>query len=737
MAFEDDFSNPKSGWQTGSDESKEAVYENGEFSLLNKKSRAGCMTYNAATGEQSDFSVEVDVRRLSEDPNHEGGIVFRSQDKEVSHYAFLINGQGQYLVVKRLQGIFTVLKGLTYSNYIKTGTETNRLKVVCQATQIEVWANGYKLATVTDRSLSSGKIGLEVDTAEIPGSHYLFDNFELQAIPTTPMLGLPGQTESPSGLPDLAWTGILTLEPLAPIVGEKLHVKQSWKNSGPAAATSEFDIKLEIRRENINVFEQYIRVPQPVKPQEGQTLDVPLEYMIPEPSSYQITLMLDSKAVIAESREDNNITQSNILEVPDLSKESSFSKGSDTASIAQAITDIEKYRKGDVTLTVVDPTGQPCSGLTVEYTQVKHSFLFGVFSSSQDERVWSLMREAGINYAPVVLSWKDTEPESGRFNLGPERISLLSKFGLFGMGHCLIFLTPDMSWSTPDYVIRWSFDEYKNAVYAHFHEVVNAYKHEIKIWNVFNEPMYRDANILGLTSKQTIEIIKEGIQAIRDTNPKARILINIFNAGGEIPGVYPYDFLKEVVQSNVDFDIIGLEFYYNAYIADGLNPHPRRTLTGMAELIDQYSTFGKKIIVTEMSVPSKSEDDMQGYWNQPWSEELQAEYLKAAYTIFFSKPQLEGITWWDATDTANPFIYHGALLNEQDKPKKSYYVLKNLIKSWTTTGKGLTDSNGHLDFRGFGGTYEVTITDNKTGLSKKHEIIVEEQKHNLATIVLD
>ncbi len=61
-------------------------------------------------------------------------------------------------------------------------------------------------------------------------------------------------------------------ESLAPILGDRLHAKQSWKNNGPAAITSEFDIRLEIRRGNISVFDQYIKVPQSVKPLEERTL---------------------------------------------------------------------------------------------------------------------------------------------------------------------------------------------------------------------------------------------------------------------------------------------------------------------------------------------------------------------------------------------------------------------------------------------------------------------------------
>jgi len=530
--------------------------------------------------------------------------------------------------------------------------------------------------------------------------------------------------------PDLVWTGDFILTPPVPNVGDKVHIKQTWSNAGSTPISSAFDIRLEIRRENSPVFEQYMRVHQPVAPSEERTIDMTPEYVIPELGVYQITLTLDAKGVIAESRELNNVAESDSLSVV------SFSKEADMAILAQAKEDIERYRKGDVTITIIDTERQPCSGLTVKYTQTQHSFLFGTFCISSEERVWALLKQAGLNYIAVWLGWDSVEPEPGTYSLDTDRIHFLRQFDFVGMGHCLIFLLQQEPSSTPIYVKDLSYEEYKQVVYPHIHKVIDQYKGEIKIWNVFNEPMLTHTNTLGLTEEQTIEVTKEGVRAIRDADPEGRILINNYNPGGESPGTHPYDFIQDAIRAGVDFDIIGLEFYYNAYNLAPLHLHPRRSLSSMGGLIDKYSTLGKKIQVTEISVPSAPVKGMQGYWGEPWSENLQAEYLETAYTIFFGKPQLEAIIWWDATDI-DSFIYHGGLLDEQHRPKKSYYALKNLIRSWTTIGTGLTDRNGQITFRGFGGSYQVVITNPDTGLSKKQEIKIEEQKDNLMTIVLD
>jgi endo-1,4-beta-xylanase len=543
----------------------------------------------------------------------------------------------------------------------------------------------------------------------------------------------PEAAVSPIPVPDLVWVGEPYIETLLPIVGDKLQIQQHWENRNPEP-DSDFEIRLEIKHEDTVVYEEYVKAPPAVATPGSNLLEITLDYPIPEPGLYQIFMTLDGKSVLSEVNENNNVSQSNIIEIPNLSLEPSYSKEPDTATIAQATSNIGNYRKGNVVLDIVDATGQPLNNLTVDFEQINHSFLFGAFSPSPNshDKIWRSAQQAGINYTTIQFPWAQLESSPGSFFFKSGATNVLHHYGFTGMGHQLMFFT--YLWNNmPFYTTRYSFDELKTAVYEHVFHVVDAYKDDIAIWNVLNEPMYQ--NELNLTSEQTIEVIQEGIRAIRDADPTSKILINVFNAGNEIPGPDQYEFMKELVQSNTDFDIIGLEFYYNSYMSD-YNQMPRRTLTGMVELIDQYSALGKKIIITEFSVPSESHGDFPGYWNQPWSEELQAEYLKTAYSLFFSRPQVEGITWWDITDSTS-FISHGALFKNEDTPKRSFLVLKTLLKSWMTSGTSLTDDNGQISFRGFGGEYEIIITDTKTGYSKKQVIAVEEQKDNSMTLIFE
>jgi hypothetical protein len=48
------------------------------------------------------------------------------------------------------------------------------------------------------------------------------------------------------------------------------------------------------------------------------------------------------------------------------------------------------------------------------------------------------------------------------------------------------------------------------------------------------------------------------------------------------------------------------------------------------------------------------------------------------YTLVYSKPQYEAITWWDFSDTPGKFWPFGGLLRKDMTPKESYLRLQKL-----------------------------------------------------------
>jgi hypothetical protein len=185
MLISDDFSDPNTGWFTGSPDWGEAAYENGEYSILVKKPRTLAFgTYDFRIGTQQDFIAEVDARRLISGDDDAAGIIFRIKEEEqgkYSYYAFWVNSiLGTYAIEKYIEDAWASdIKSFASSDNISRGAITNRLKVVCKGSQIEVYVNEKKLDTVNDTSFVSGYIGLAARTFAGANAHYHFDNFKL------------------------------------------------------------------------------------------------------------------------------------------------------------------------------------------------------------------------------------------------------------------------------------------------------------------------------------------------------------------------------------------------------------------------------------------------------------------------------------------------------------------------------------------------------------------------------
>lgn len=383
--------------------------------------------------------------------------------------------------------------------------------------------------------------------------------------------------------------------------------------------------------------------------------------------------------------------------------------------------DIEQYRKTGVTLRLLDEKGNAMQGVKVRYQQSTHDFLFGIQNWPFDEKAYSLMKDAGINYVSILSSWITNQPTPGNY-----RWDYLEKSQnirrIIGMGFASIKITPYVYFKPnhiPSYVFQLNFEQLKGAVRDYVRTFVSQYKDLVKYWDV-NEPEYKWAQGLGLSQDQMIEICDLVRRTIRDVDPDAVFLVNYTMPEGQwVASRYsfdsylyiymPYEFESAWEAKAPGPDVIGLQFYSGPMIQPGGFAH--HNLFTVSRLLDWYSTFQRPIHITELGFASSqpsSYDWRYGWWHNTTNEDVQAEWLLKFYTIAFSKPYVKAITWWDALDK-NAFLCGGGLLRSDYKPRPSYEALKTLISSWTTAGSTTTNSTGEVSFRGFAGDYEIYV----------------------------
>jgi GH35 family endo-1,4-beta-xylanase len=119
----------------------------------------------------------------------------------------------------------------------------------------------------------------------------------------------------------------------------------------------------------------------------------------------------------------------------------------------------------------------------------------------------------------------------------------------------------------------------------------------------------------------------------------------------------------------------------------------------------------------------------------PEGEIQQALEVIRYYKLLFSHPYVKAITWWNASDYNSWMDAPRGLLDINMLPKQAYTELDNLINSeWWTTTSGVTDSSGEFTFRGFAGTYDITVS--KAGYTTTTQSVTLTTSGNTWTITL-
>jgi len=384
--------------------------------------------------------------------------------------------------------------------------------------------------------------------------------------------------------------------------------------------------------------------------------------------------------------------------------------------LAQSAAVIEKHRKGDAVVRVLGADGKPLQGAAVSAVQVRHNFLFGCnifkfnrFKTPEHNALFEQRFRELFNYATTAFYWRPYERVKGKpaYVYTDRIVAWCQKHGIRLKGHPL--LSHNRA-GTP----IWADGQFPppEARKQRVHDIITRFGHAIEFWEVVNEPSHHP----GLT-------IDDPYRWARAARPKAYLIVNDFSA--LVYGYPPFfELLVEAQRRGVPFDGIGIQAH---------EPRTMRfPLDRVRRYLDRYAQIGKDLHITEFTPTSSGQPITGSHRHGPWNEAAQAEYAVRFYTVCFGHPAVKAITWWDLCDQG-AWLEGGGLLRADLSPKPAYVQLKDLIqRQWKTRCSGTTNAAGELTFRGFYGTYQVSVEVNGSRVVK--EFHLEEGKPNVFSI---
>jgi len=175
ILFEDDFTNPESGWDRYSDDEGFTDYDNGAYKI---GVYTETMFYWANPYRNfEDVSVEVITTKISGGDDVQFGIVCRHQDVN-NWYVLVVSADGFAAIRKRYQGSdLEYIAEWVDAPVVNQGNATNLLRAECIGTRLALYANGILLLEVNDADIPTGDVGLLAGTFAETEVEVLFDNF--------------------------------------------------------------------------------------------------------------------------------------------------------------------------------------------------------------------------------------------------------------------------------------------------------------------------------------------------------------------------------------------------------------------------------------------------------------------------------------------------------------------------------------------------------------------------------
>ncbi|MFC5834874.1 endo-1,4-beta-xylanase [Nonomuraea insulae] len=370
----------------------------------------------------------------------------------------------------------------------------------------------------------------------------------------------------------------------------------------------------------------------------------------------------------------------------------------DAAWRAAAADRIERNRKGDLYVKVVDSQGHLVPGATVRAEMTRHAFKFG---SAADGVRMMTQNTAGQKYRDTLLAnfnqftlgnnlkWNHWENLTERATYTLPALQWGRDHGLFVRGHTLIW--PSCGNMPADVCgLRNDPAALRARIDAHITDEARTLAGTIDEWDVANEAYANHdvQNVLGDGE------IGRWFRLTRQADPGPKLYLNDYDIiednGWELRHQNQFSALvRSLKDGGAPIGGIGIQGHF---AGEQLTP-PADLVT----LINKAGAPGLPIAITEFDVGTTD-------------EQLQADYTRDFLTLMFSMPQVTGVStfgFWEG-DTWDP---KRALFRTDWSPKPNATAWRDLIYgTWWTNASATTGTTGSATVRGFLGDYTVKVT---------------------------
>lgn len=391
---------------------------------------------------------------------------------------------------------------------------------------------------------------------------------------------------------------------------------------------------------------------------------------------------------------------------------------------------IEKTRKGDFTIRVVDQAGKPVGDADVNLAMLRHAFPFGCVAdetsfgkTGPDANRMKLEFGKLFNYATVgrmtwICWWRPDVAYQARRH---STVDWLEQ-NHFAPWHGSHLVWPGTQYIPPPVITNYLTGCKTNpeaakrilqqAVRAQVELATRTYAGRVDTWNVINELYEQHWLIDQVGTNEMFDYFR----IARRNDPKARLIINdygILSHGGgwvEHQDAY-FNLAKTILAAGAPIDGIGFQGHFGSQLTP-----PGKLLA----ILDRFGSLGLGLQVTEFDLDIAD-------------EAVQADYLRDFLTVVFSHPAVTGIEQWGFWE-GDHWKPAAALWRKDWSIKPSGQAYLDLVfRDWWTQAQGKSSGAGDCTLRGFYGQYRITAS---RGTASTQSVVTFTKANRTATITL-
>ena len=356
---------------------------------------------------------------------------------------------------------------------------------------------------------------------------------------------------------------------------------------------------------------------------------------------------------------------------------------------------IEKYRKNDLDISVVDGNGNPVEGAEISVDMTENEFMFGVALCENEVLDLDLSTKSGAIYDDLInnsfntgvcgMEMKQLYVVEDDATAGIKMINEFLERGKRARGHAIywdgLHSLTEADPDTATYDV-W----YKDGV-EYARNIAQTFKGRLAQWDVLNEPT-QSANVRSKfnSTRMYSDIFKE----VRKVDPSVKLYVNETAMQGKndknTTDLTPsfFSIIRQMQREGAPIDGIGIQGHCTQYL------YPQ----GFYHQIDDCASLVDEIAVTEYDFMNENMDYAD-------------KHLRDTLLATFSHPKATAFVIWGVQDAMHwrnlaPFY-------DYDWNARPALEMWNRMVSdeFATHEKTVTNHNGKAVVRGFRGNYSV------------------------------